>query len=370
VNRSAFPAGSAVTLDGLSRNPYPIYARLQREEPVSWIESLGMWFVTRRKQVLNILLDEETFTVHSPSSLLEDTFGPMMLSRDGVEHTRLRAPFEPPFHPRALQTSCAPFIRGAAHSLIDHFSTDGHADLVTAFSDPLALATVTRVLNLPPDPQIRIWYNAFAAALSNFTRDPGTRERGLAAAREFKDFIRGHFNESEKFISGALLIIFGGLETTSAMLSNTVWALLRHPAQFAEVRRNPEMIRSAIEEALRWESPVQTCTRHVTRAASLEGVALQPGEIVQCMIGAANRDEAFFPRPAEFDITRRNAGEHLAFARGRHYCLGASLARLEGEIGLGILFDRLPGLRLDPARPSAPRGHEFRSPATLDVNWD
>ena len=154
------------------------------------------------------------------------------------------------------------------------------------------------------------------------------------------------------------------------MLSNTVWALLSHPAQFAEVRRNPELIRPAIEEALRWESPVQTCTRHVTRAASLEGIALEPGEIVQCMIGAANRDEAFFPRPAEFDITRRNAGEHLAFARGRHYCLGASLARLEGEIGLGILFDRLPGLRLDPARPSAPQGHEFRSPASLYVNWD
>ncbi len=84
-----------MTLDGLSRNPYPIYARLQREEPVSWIESLGMWFVTRRKQVLNVLLDEETFTVHSLSSLLEDTFGPMMLSRDGAEHARLRAPFEP-----------------------------------------------------------------------------------------------------------------------------------------------------------------------------------------------------------------------------------------------------------------------------------
>jgi cytochrome P450 len=91
----------AVTLDKLSRNPYPIYERLQREEPVSWIESLGMWFVTRRKQVLNVLLDEETYTVHSPSSPLEDTFGPMMLSRDGAEHTRLCAPFEPPFQSRA-----------------------------------------------------------------------------------------------------------------------------------------------------------------------------------------------------------------------------------------------------------------------------
>jgi cytochrome P450 len=329
-----------------------------------------MWFVTRRRHVLNVLLDEETFTVHSRVSLLEDTLGPMMLSRDGAEHSRMREPFEERFLPKAVHASCSALVEANAHSLIDQIAGSTSADIVKAFSDPLAIATVTGVLGLPVDRRIRTWYDAIAAALANFRRDRATRERGQAAALEFKSFIRAaRPSLPEEQLSATLLIIFGGLETTSAMLSNTVWALLSHPNQLAFVRSNPELIRPAIEESLRWETPVQSCTRHVTRSVQLEGVALEPGDTVQCMIGAANRDPAFFPQPEVFDISRRNAGEHLAFARGRHYCLGAPLARLEGEIGLRILFDRLPDMRLDVARLSAPRGHEFRSPADLHVLW-
>ena len=154
------------------------------------------------------------------------------------------------------------------------------------------------------------------------------------------------------------------------MLASTLWALLGHPAQLEAVRSNPDLLTQAIEEALRWEPPVQSCTRFVMRPVVVQGVELAPGEMVQCMVGAANRDPEHFTDPNAFDLERANARDHLSFATGKHFCLGAALARLEGEVGLRILFERLPGLRLDPAQPSSPRGHEFRSPPTLHVQWN
>ena len=166
------------------------------------------------------------------------------------------------------------------------------------------------------------------------------------------------------------MIVFGGLETTAAMLANTLWALLSHPAQFEAVRVNPALLPKSIEEALRWEPPVQSCTRFVIRPIVVGGVSLSPGEMVQCMVGAANRDPEHFADPDVFDLGRVNARDHLSFAIGKHFCLGAAHARLEGEIGLRLLLERLPGLRLDTGHKSSPRGHEFRSPPTLHVRWE
>jgi cytochrome P450 len=175
---------------------------------------------------------------------------------------------------------------------------------------------------------------------------------------------------NEEILAAARVIVFGGVETTAAMLANTLWALLSHPAQYATVRANPALLPQAIEEALRWEPPVQSCTRFVTRPVVVQGVALSPGEMVQCMVGAANRDPEHFADPDVFDLGHVNARDHLSFAIGKHFCLGAALARLEGEIGLRLLLERLPGLRLDTEHKSSPLGHEFRSPPTLHVRWE
>jgi cytochrome P450 len=387
-----FPIGSTVRQNALAANPYSIFEALQTHEPISYIPEFKLWFITRRADVLAVLGDPVTFTVESPHSLLEDTFGKMMLSTDGDEQYRLRYPFNAPFLPRAVRTSAVPAIESLAHELIDSFPK-GQFNLVTAFSDPLALRTVTAVLGIPIEDfaRFRGWYDDFARALGNFIRDANVRREGQRAAVEFAGYIAGHLKRlrsepdesvlsqvlydtpqtlTEREIkSAAMVIIFGGLETTSAMLSNTIWALLNHPEALDAVRRDNGLLSSAVEEALRWESPVQTCTRHLTRHATVQGVEIGAGETVQCMIGAANRDPAHFDHPEQFDIYRANAADHLAFAVGKHYCLGAALARLEGEIGLRILLERLPHLRLDPAHPTAPYGHEFRSPPALDVLW-
>jgi cytochrome P450 len=390
--RIRFPLGSRVQLETLSRDPYPVLKALQEHEPVSWVPEAQAWFVTRRADCLAVLLDSATFSVASPASLLEDTLGQTMLSTDGTRQRQLRQPFNGPFAPKEVQTRMAASIAAYVHGLIDGFAMRGQVDLKSAFADRLALWTVMTVLGLPIHdfPTVRGWFTDIAQALGNFARDPEVRERGRAAAAAFGTYAAAHLERlrrepdgsvlaavassgelsDEEILSAARVIVFGGLETTAAMLANTLWALLSHPDQHEAVRANPALLPQAIEEALRWEPPVQSCTRFVTRPVVVGGVTLSAGEMVQCMVGAANRDPQHFTDPDLFEPSRTNARDHLSFAIGKHFCLGAALARLEGEIGLHLLLERLPGLSLDTAHPSSPRGHEFRSPPTLQVRWE
>jgi cytochrome P450 len=211
--------------------------------------------------------------------------------------------------------------------------------------------------------------------------------RGEAAKTAFADYVRIHLvtfrqrpdetilsqmansdtlTETE-IIDSTRVIIFGGLETTAALLANTLWALLTHPAQLSAVRSDERLLKQAVEEAFRWESPVQTCTRHVTHDMTMGDVSLKAGDTLQCMLGAANRDLDYFDRPDEFNIHRLNAAHHLGFGTGKHFCIGAALARLEASVGLHALLARLPNLGLYPDYDDQPSGHEFRSPAQLQV---
>ena len=394
TDSTRFPIGANLTLDQLSIDPYPHYRLLLDREPVTWVPEVNLWYVTRRDDIVAVLDNAEAFTVQSPHSLLDYTFGTMMLSAEGDLHQRMRSPFAGAYVPKAVRASSSAFIEQKANELIDRFIADKETDLVKSFSDPMALYAVTASLGVPimDFPQLRHWYDDFAAALSNFRHDPMVRERGQNTAKEFGAQLAEHIirlrakpddtllsylihdpntNLSEReIISNIFVIIFGGLETTAAMFSNTVWALLKHPDQFDEVKHDlAKLMKSAVEETLRWESPVQTATRHVTQPITVRGVDFAVGDTVQCMLGAANRDPEFFQNPDRFDIHRANASHHLAFARGRHHCLGASLARLEGEIGLRVLFERLPHLHLKSTHPSAPHGHEFRAVPKLIVEW-
>jgi hypothetical protein len=387
-----FPLGNEVRLSTFSADPYPILKRLQEDEPVSWIPEFGQWFVTRRSDIEAVLLDPATFTVESRESLLDDTIGTTMLSADGPRQHRLRQPFQPAFNPRAVRDSMTEGVRSRAARLIGNFAAAGTTDIATSFSNPLALETVTEALGLyVHDVAVfRSWFTDIAGALGNFVHDPVVRARGQAAAAEFgayaapqlarmratpdRSVLGSALHAPEglsdgEIIAAARVIIFGGLETTSALISNTLWALLKHPAQFRAVCDDLALLKKAIEESLRWAPPVQSLTRRATRPVTICGVEIGCGDIVQCMVGAGNRDPDRFTDPDSFDIWRANSGDHLSFAIGKHYCLGAALARLEAEIGLLLLIERLPELRFDPDHPSDLRGHEFRSPPTLHVCW-
>jgi len=374
----------------LDRDPYPILERLRRESPVAWVEPAGMWFVTRYDDVVDVLRDPVRFTTDAPRSTIRDTFGSQMLSAEGDEQRRYKTATAPPFTARAVRDQAGPAIEAIVARRLEAIASHGQADLRQDLAAPLALETVAVVLGIPDRyyPAIRDWYDAFAASLQNFTWDPGVRRRGHDAVAAFRGAVGPLLADpgsapgllgvlaaadprllsDDEILRNALIILFGGIETTEAMILNSIWALLTHRAALDEVLARPELLPTAIEEAMRWEPAVQTCTRHATTDTMVRGVPFTAGDTVQCMLGGANRDPELFPDPDRFDLHRANADHHVSFGTGRHFCLGAALARLEATTAISALLARCPALRLDPTAPP-PSGAEFRKPPSLPVTW-
>ena len=391
---SSFPIGATVTLEQMAKNPYGIFEQMLATEPISWVPAFNMWMVTQRADVIEILRDAELYTMEPEGEQInpmEDTFGPMMLSLDGPPHKKIRDVFVEPYRPRHTRRFYTDLIKQVTAQLLDEIETRPTVDLDKAFSDKLAVIVVVATLGFAVNDlsKFRSWYDEFGAAIGNVTFDPAVRERGKQAFAAFRALVLSEIerlksqpndsvlsqivhNEAnelsvEEIVSNVALTFFGGVETTAAMLSNTIWALLKHPQQLTEVKQDDKLLAAAIEEAMRWESPVQAAMRFPVRDVVLHGVPIQRGEKIYCMLGAANRDPAFFEDPNRFSIHRKNADKHLSFAFGPHFCIGAPLARLEGKIGLVMLVERFPDLHLISETETAPYGHEFRSTPTLIV---
>jgi len=388
-----FPIGHAVVMAQQHIDPYPVLTQMLTHEPVSWVDELGMWYVTRRDDVLRILADTDTFTVVSDKSLMRQAMGYNMLTTDGTEQARLRRPFNGSFAPRRIRHYAESFVASLANQLIDTFIAQDTVDLKADFADIIAIQTVVDMIGLQVDDveQIRSWVSDFSHIMSNFSGDETIIERGEQSKREFASYVQGHidrFHETPddsilgqmvqsadhhmsdaELIDSVRVIIFGGVETTSALITNTLYCLLIHPEQMQRLLDNPdEYLPNAIEETLRYESPVQTCTRHVLRDVEVNGVQLRAGDTLQCMLGAANRDPSHFDNPNQFDILRDNARDHLAFANGKHFCIGAGLARMEATVGIRTLLSRMPHMELTVLDDNQPIGYEFRSSKCLQIN--
>jgi len=174
---------------------------------------------------------------------------------------------------------------------------------------------------------------------------------------------------SDAAVSNAAVLMFGGIETTEGMISNAILHLLSHPTQLARVTADPGLVPDAVEESLRLEPAAAVVDRYATRDVQIGAASIRRGDLVTVSLAGAGRDPAVFTDPDVFDVRRPNARLHLAFAHGPHFCLGAHLARLEAQAAVHAALS-LPGLRLDPAHPSAPRGLVFRKPPALHVRWD
>ncbi len=382
-----------VTLYQLSDDPYPVLARLRASHPVSWFEEIGMWIVTRRDDVVTVLRDPERFTTDHPRSPIGDIFGRQMLSLDGDAQKRIKAACIHPFSKRSVAERWRAVVDRKVDRLLLAVEWRGAADLRRTVSGPLSVASVGAVLGIPDEfhPIVLDWYERFSRALANFTADPEARIQGQVAAAEFRAAMRPLLERAardpdaglfatlvhaadrltdEEILSNALIILFGGIETTDATIANTIWALLTHSDALAWARSTDGGWAAAVEESLRWEPAVQSCTRYAKAEVSLGGVTIAAGDALQCMLGAANRDPAHFDDPDRFDVRRTNAEDHLSFGVGRHLCLGAHLAREEAIATLPRLFERLEGLRLDPEHPTRPVGYEFRKPPELLVRWN
>ena len=402
MSESSTPAGR-VTLADLEGDPHRVLAQLRAAAPAAWVPVLGTWLVTGYDLAVAVLRDPRTFTVDDPRFSTAQVVGPSMLSLDGAPHAHHRGPFNRPFRHDEVHARLAAFTRAETGRLVSAIEPLGAAELRRAVAGPLAAAVMAEVLGLGQvDPAtILTWYDGIVAAvqaegaaagrgaLPDTGADTGAdgvtsvAAGGTAAFGELAASLRqviargdsllaevtGPLAEQEA-ISNAAVLMFGGIETTEGMITNALLHVLSSPAQLALVLADPGLVPAAVEESLRLEPAAAVVDRYATVGTRLGGTAIQAGDQVTVSITGANRDPAVFADPDVFDVRRANAGRHLAFAHGPHFCLGAHLARLEAQVAVGTLLARLPRLRLDPGYPSAPRGLVFRKPPALRVRWD
>ena len=386
----SFPLGAEVTLTELEHDPHPALARLRASEPVSWVPALGAWFVTRRDLALQVMRDPGSYTVDDPRFSTAQVVGPSMLSLDGAEHRSHRDPFARPFRLDAVTTRFAEIVEREVDRLIALIELDGSADLRAGLAGPLSVEVMVQALGLEEtDPvEALAWYSAIVAEVTAITagaasdgsgkdafarlrasvepaldRDPA-RSLVAAAASEAGGLSR------EQVASNAAVLLFGGIETTEAMIANAFLHLLANDTERALVQADSKLLAGAVEESLRLEPAAAVIDRYATRDMELAGVPIRQGDLVTLSLAGANRDPGVFADPDRFDVRRDNVNLQVGFAHGPHVCLGMHLARLETRVALGRALERLPHLRLDPERPSAARGLVFRKPPSLWVLWE
>lgn len=385
----AFPIGASVALEDLESDPHPLLARLRAVEPVSWLPVLDGWLVTRYDLAETVMRDAQTFTVDDPRFSTAQVVGPSMLSLDGAEHARHRSPFAPSFRSTPVRERLAGVVEQEVERLLDVIEDDREADLRRALTGPLAATVMAHALGLeeaaPAD--VLTWYEAIVATVTRITAggvDDGTGAAAFAALRSaLEPSLDGDQQASlvaaaagagsisrDEAVSNAAVLLFGGIETTDGMIANALWHVLASPDLRALLDASPELVPAAVEESLRFEPAASVIDRYATKEVELGGASIGRGDLVRISLAGASRDPDVFVEPDRFDIRRVNARRHLAFAQGPHVCLGLHLARLEAVTALAAVLRRLRDVRLDPGRPSAPRGLVFRKPDTLWARWD
>lgn len=376
-----FPIGAQAGVDELTTDPHPLLARLRRSEPVSWLPALGGWLVTSYAVADSVMRDPATYTVDDPRFSTSRVVGRSMLSTDGAEHTRHRGPFTRVFRPADVHDRFAATVDTRIGDLIDKLAPSGTADIRAELAGPLAVGVVADLLGLDVAADtVLAWYAAISDAVSGVSAGRDVTVAGTTAFAELTervhtaiagrsllaDVVREGLAVDDA-VADAAVLMFGGIDTTEGMITNAVLHLLSHPDQVELV--DLAAAGDAVEESIRLEPAAAVVDRYATRDVTVGAARIRRGDLVTVSIAGANRDPAVFGNPDRFDVRRANARQHLAFARGPHFCLGADLARLETRAVIGALFTRLPGLRLDPDRPSAPRGLVFRKPPALHVRW-
>ena len=399
------PLARLIASHGRGIDPYPLLAEIRTRGPLA--RTPFTWVSVDHGLCRKVLRDKR-FGVTAPSTmdlprplraLLSRTEDegvgianpvepPAMVVVDPPEHTRYRQLVAQSFTPRAIE-KLGTRVTEVTDQLIERLSVTAHPDLIADFASQLPVAIIAEILDLPPDTHARMlewghsgaplldlgigWrtYRGAVETLRGADRELRERFRQLRAsepgAHPFSRLAADGSLSDHEFTANAALLIGAGFETTVNLIGNGIVALLRHPDQLERLRADPELWPSAIEEILRFDSPVQMTARTALCDIEMAGQRIAAGDMVAMLLAGANRDPDVFADPDRFDITRPNAREHLAFASGIHACLGAALARIEGTTALRALFETFPDLQLT-ANPQ-PRGLvNLRGFARLPVN--
>jgi cytochrome P450 len=341
-------------------DPSDYYRWLRDEEPVHYHEPSGSFFLSRFEDVWQATADWQTFSSQSPVSRLRH-----MASMDPPDHDRLRASVVRHFAPHRI-ARLEPRIRAICRELLDPLTRESSFDLVARFTTLFPSFVINRLMGVPPELDEKIREIALGIGAAQDTEmlgrlmdelaeltirvvegDPAPAEPGLIQMLQREEGASGLDREDLRGICSNLVL--AGTDTVTNLVGNGVVLLARRPAERERLLRDPGLIRRGVEEMLRFESPVQSLARRVTRNVTLHGVALPEGAEVRLQWGAANRDEREFERPDAFDVGRE-IRRHLALGHGRHFCLGAHLARLEARVALEELLKRWPALDVDESR--------------------
>lgn len=361
-------------------DPYPHLARLRKESPVTQVEPMGIWAVTRYEDVRHVLRSplvfsstafQAVFQMLSPALMQEDTsVVNSMIAKDPPDHTRLRRLVNRAFTPEAI-TDLEPRIRKLSQDLLAAIGDKPEFDLVHEFSMPLPVIVIAEMLGVDPGRKedFKRWSDDTVTLSSKpGHQDPDEIRRKVTSRKEFHAYFREMIEArrqnpqddlisalikakeesdaltAEEILSMTVLLLIAGNETTTNLIANAVRQLLERPDIEARLRANPGLIPNFIEEVLRYDSPVLGLFRLVEEETSLGGKTIPKGAFVLPFFASANRDEERFPDADRFDIDRDARG-HVAFGYGIHFCLGAPLARVEARIGIEELLKKFPSLR-------------------------
>jgi hypothetical protein len=365
-------------------NPYPLYHRLRTEDPVHWDSFLHAWVVTRYADVIRVLHHfsaNRTPTPEQLSSMNLSALNPIakvmvrqMLFMDPPDHTRLRALASAAFTPRRMERLRS-HIQGIADNLIDRIVSKGSTDLIADFAAPLPAIVTAEMLGVPvaDHEQLKNWSADFAEMLGNFQHNPDRVPRVLCSVEGMGAYFRSAMREQEhlrdglihammtaevdgsklteeEIVANLIVTMVGGQETTTNLIGNGMLTLLRNPSEMETLRADSSIIPSAVEELLRYESPSQHTARLAPEDLEMGGRQIRKRQAVIAIMGAANRDPERFPDPDRLDFTRPD-NRHVAFGWAAHFCFGAPLARIEGQIAFETLLRRLPNLALHPSAP-------------------
>ncbi len=384
MSKDPVPYMPDLSAPDVTQSPYTTYASLHEQGKVYWDERVQAWVVTSYQDCATLLRDERfsvvTMKIYLPRlpvesrELLMPLFNRLdtwMLFQDGDEHKRLRTPVTKAFDSRLMKLWEGK-VQDITNALLEPLEGQSEFDLLEALAYPLPLGIICAMLGLPTDDQhqLRQWTTDIAQFIDNSTNFE-VASTALASEKSISEYLRDQIARyrkepadnlisyllglqkqnpeisDEDIIGNAVLIFAAGHETTTALISNTTSLLCQNPEAQRAVVANPELMKGAVEEALRMEPPVHRTGRIPKEDFNLRGVDIGKGERLSLILGAANRDPAHFENPDSFDITRR-PNRHLAFSMGKHFCVGAHLARIQGIVGNRELFRRFPTLRVDP----------------------
>ncbi|MGD0132167.1 MAG: cytochrome P450 [Bryobacteraceae bacterium] len=401
------PTKKVLFTDEILQDPYPAYARLHEEGPLHYLDVDGKWALwsivshaecssaakdprlsAKRSQQMILSLP---LSSQSQFSELARMLGLWLIFMDPPEHTRLRKLLNKGFSPAAIE-GLRPQVEAIVDEMLKPLQHGAEVDLMSEFANPMPVRIILEMLGIPQE--LRDTFVNWSRAIAVFRGSP---DRTVEQARDAQDalialtdFFRktvaerrrnkgndlisllidieeeGEVLTEEELYAQCIALLFAGHETTRNLIGNGMYTLLRHPQETSELRENPEIIRTAVEEILRYESPVQLTARVLKEDVEICGQHIPRKWSVLCMLGAANRDPKRFKNPNQLDLKRLN-NQHLAFSAGPHACIGGQLARLEGQIALLNLVQRFPEMKLAGPRPEWAPTFGFRGLKSLRV---